>query len=531
MDTRTGNYDKPVEPDPGAPVDVTKLSQAVKAVAYVRMSTDQQELSIGTQLETIARYAKGNGMQVVRVYEDAAKSGLQIGNRSGMKQLLRDVMDEPRDFDVVLVNDVSRWGRFQDSDAAAYYEYTCRLHGAEVIYVSEPFGHHLDPMTALLKALKRTMAAEYARELGIKCRDGQDRAIRMGYQMGSLPCLGFRKLAVSKDGETRLLQPKQRKSMQSERIQWIHGPEEELALVRRIFRLYVTPGASVPAVVSILANEGIRTPRGGQFTQAIVSSLLRCEAFAGKFVWGRERYKAGRLERKRELTREPLGLDPVVEPELWRQAQDKLWRRRRLRRDKEDLLRRLRESLAKHPGMTTLDLEAMGLPSRRAYSNAFGSVSRALALAGRDPAVVRAVHERRKVMGRKVGDQIQRDVAEQVRLSGLDCKVHPRSRLMIVGGVTRVRLQFVWPRVIDGTTHWHTFKRDVPASDFVLLALMDDGPVVNEFQLQEVALYKQRPMWIRALPAEKVTVIRDQKSLVLAIRNAHETRLESATYR
>lgn len=525
MDTCTPNR---AEITPAVALDPAKLSNAVRAVAYVRMSTDQQELSIGTQLETISRYAEGNQMRLVRVYEDAAKSGLQIGNRSAMKQLLRDVMDEPRDFDVVLVNDVSRWGRFQDSDAAAYYEYTCRLHGAEVIYVSEPFGNHLDPMTALLKALKRTMAAEYARELGIKCRNGQDRAIRLGYQMGSLPCIGFRRLAVSKDGETRLLKHKQRKSMQSERIRWIHGPEEELELVRRIFRLYVTPGASVPAVVSILASEGIRTPRGGTYTQSIVSTLLRCEAFAGDFVWGKERYKAGRLERKRELTRAPLGLDPVVDLELWRRVQDKLWHRRRLRRDKEELLQRLRDSLAKHPGLTTLDLEAMGLPSRRAYCNAFGSVSRALALAGRDPTVVRAVHERRKVLGRKVGDQIQRDVAEQVRFAGLDCKVHPRSRLMIIDGTTRVRLQFVWPRVIDGAPHWHTFKRDIPASDFVLLALMVDGPVVNEFQLQEVALYKQRPMWIKVLPPDNVTVIRDADRLVTAIRDAHLTKLRRA---
>jgi hypothetical protein len=80
--------------------------------------------------------------------------------------------------------------------------------------------------------------------------------------MGSLPCIGFRRLAVSKDGETRLLKPKQRKSMQNERIRWIHGPDEELELVRKIFRLYVAPGASVPAVVSILASEGIRVNAG-----------------------------------------------------------------------------------------------------------------------------------------------------------------------------------------------------------------------------------------------------------------------------
>lgn len=496
-----------------------------RAVAYVRMSSDQQELSIGTQLQAIERYAEQQNLEIVRVYEDAAKSGLQIGNRLGMKELLRDVMDEPRTFDVVLVNDVSRWGRFQDSDAAAYYEYTCRLHGAEVVYVSEPFGHHLDPMTALLKAMKRTMAAEYARELGVKCRDGQDRAVQLGFQMGSLPCIGFRRLAVSKEGETRLLQRKQRKSMQSERIQWVHGPQEELDLVRRIFRLYVTPGASIPTVVSILQAEGVRTPLGGVYTQSIIHALLRCEAFAGHFVWGRERYKAGKLERKRAAVRAPSTLEPVVEAALWKEAQDKLWFRRRLRRDKEELLKALRDSLARHPGLTTLDLEAMGLPSRRAYANAFGSVSRALALAGRDPKLVRAIHERRKVLGRKVGDQVQRDVAAQVRHGGIPCRVHPRSRLMILEGGLRVRMQFVWPRVIDGVCHWHTFKRDVPASHYVLLALMDEGPVVKEFHLQSVELYKQRPKWIKSHPTQGVSVIRNAQELIEGLRLVHKEHL------
>lgn len=500
-----------------------------RAAVYVRMSTDQQELSIGTQLQAIERYAQQRGLEIVRIYEDAAKSGLHIGNRSGMKHLLRDVMDEPRAFDVVLVNDVSRWGRFQDSDAAAYYEYTCRLHGAEVVYVSEPFGHHLDPMTALLKAMKRTMAAEYARELGVKCRDGQDRAIQLGFQMGSLPCIGFRRLAVSKDGQTRLLERKQRKSMQNERIQWIHGPQAELDLVRRIFRLYVAPGASIPTVVSILAAEGLRTPQGGTYTQSIVSALLRCEAFAGDFVWGRERYKAGKIERKRAAVRAFAALEPVVDATLWKEAQDKLWHRRRLRRDKEELLDRLRESLTRHPGMSTLDLEAMGLPSRRAYTNAFGSVSRALALAGRDPSVIRVIHERRKVLGRKVGDQVQRDVAAQVRRGGIPCRVHPRSRLMILEGGFRVRMQFVWPRVIDGVLHWHTFKRDVPSSDYVLLALMDEGPTVREFHLQSVALYKLRPQWIKSHPPSGVAVIKDAQELIAGIRQAHVEHLSAAS--
>lgn len=141
----------------------------------------------------------------MRSYEDATKSGLDIANRNGMKRLLRDVMDTPRPFDVVLVYDVSRWERFQDIDAAAHYEYTCRMHGARVVYVKEMFGTAVDPMTALLKTMKRAMAAQYARELGVKCRDGQDRAIQLGFQMGHLPPIGFTREAVDRAGNRRIL--------------------------------------------------------------------------------------------------------------------------------------------------------------------------------------------------------------------------------------------------------------------------------------------------------------------------------------
>lgn len=93
----------------------------MKAVAYVRASTDQQDLSIGTQLALIQAYADSHRIQVVHVYEDAAKSGLGIAQRQAMKSLLADVMQVPRGFDVVLVYDVSRWGRFQDAAYSALH--------------------------------------------------------------------------------------------------------------------------------------------------------------------------------------------------------------------------------------------------------------------------------------------------------------------------------------------------------------------------------------------------------------------------
>mgnify|MGYP000972597735 CR=1 FL=1 len=253
----------------------------MRAAAYVRMSSDRQELSIGTQLAAIEAYANAHELQLVTVYEDAAKSGLNIANREGMKRLLRNVMDEPRPFDFVLVYDVSRWGRFQDIDAAAYYEYTCRLHGVQVIYVGETFGSVQDPMTALLKTMKRAMAAEFARELGVKTRAGQDRAIHLGFQMGHLPCIGLRRVAIDRDGKRRPLERGQYKSMQNERIAWEPGPPWEVDLVRRIFEMYASEGQTIKSTARQLRAEGLVNQSGRPFTLSMVDRVLRCEAFRG----------------------------------------------------------------------------------------------------------------------------------------------------------------------------------------------------------------------------------------------------------
>ena len=468
----------------------------MRAAAYVRMSSDRQALSIGTQLAAIHGYAEANHIEVVRVYEDAAKSGLQISNREGMKRLLREVMDEPRPFDLVLVYDVSRWGRFQDIDAAAYYEYTCRLHGAQVIYVQEVFGSDDEPMTALLKTLKRAMAAEYARELGVKTRAGQDRAVHLGYQMGPLPCIGLTRMAVDRVGNRRPLARGQSKALQGERIAWGPGPPAEVELTRRIFSMYADTNATIRGVARQLRAVGKVAQDGRLFTESMVDRLLRCEALAGNFVWGSERYIGGPARKKRPATRADNVIEPVVPTDLWVRVQAKLWARRRLRRDKEQLLQVLRERLAEHPELNALDLEALGLHSKKAYTNAFGSVSRALELAGRDSGAVRALHERRKLVGRKVGDRMTSDIAGLLQEVGIDCRVHPRSRVLVFGGRVKLRLQLLWPRTYRGVQRWHVLKSRRPIAHLVLLAQMDDGGSAIRFVLLNPKEYRETAPWL-----------------------------------
>jgi DNA invertase Pin-like site-specific DNA recombinase len=55
------------------------------------MSTDHQKYSTANQAAAIRLYAAEHGMDVVRTYEDDGKSGLEIGRRYGLQELLRDV--------------------------------------------------------------------------------------------------------------------------------------------------------------------------------------------------------------------------------------------------------------------------------------------------------------------------------------------------------------------------------------------------------------------------------------------------------
>jgi DNA invertase Pin-like site-specific DNA recombinase len=84
------------------------------------MSTDHQKYSTENQADAIRQYAARRGPEIVRTYADEGKSGLRLGGRDALKQLIDDVQSDKVDFATILVYDVSRWGRFQDADESAY---------------------------------------------------------------------------------------------------------------------------------------------------------------------------------------------------------------------------------------------------------------------------------------------------------------------------------------------------------------------------------------------------------------------------
>jgi DNA invertase Pin-like site-specific DNA recombinase len=99
---------------------------APRAAQYLLMSTEQQRYSLENQMAAIAIFAASRHLTIVKTYQDKGRSGLRFGNRKGLQALISDIEERRADFDCVLVYDVSRWGRFQDIDESAYYEFICR---------------------------------------------------------------------------------------------------------------------------------------------------------------------------------------------------------------------------------------------------------------------------------------------------------------------------------------------------------------------------------------------------------------------
>src|SRR3546814_21063477 len=111
------------------------------------MSTEHQQYSTENQSEAMRQYAERRGIEIVRSYADEGRSGLRLDGRDALKQLIEDVQSGTADFTVILVYDVSRWGRFQDADESAYYEYICKRAGIAVIYCAEQFENDGSPVS------------------------------------------------------------------------------------------------------------------------------------------------------------------------------------------------------------------------------------------------------------------------------------------------------------------------------------------------------------------------------------------------
>ncbi|MBN8982423.1 MAG: recombinase family protein [Rhizobiales bacterium] len=292
------------------------------------MSTGMQIYSIQNQMEAIALYAARRGLTIVRTYEDAGKSGIGIEGREALRSLMRDVRSGMADFSTILVYDVSRWGRFQDADESAYYEYLCKDAGVAVEYCAEQFANDGSLVSTLLKNIKRVMAAEFSRDLSTKVFAGLCRSASNGHYVGSSPGYALRRFVIDDKGRPRMaLKAGDRKAITTDRTILVPGPAEEVRVVHEIYDMLIDKKLSMNEISRSLNSRGILNSSGREWQSPAIREILTNPKYAGSAVYARtaRKFKTKMVKRARsEWIVKEGAFEGLVSVERFRDAERQL---------------------------------------------------------------------------------------------------------------------------------------------------------------------------------------------------------------
>jgi DNA invertase Pin-like site-specific DNA recombinase len=413
---------------------VPEHAQTILAAEYVRMSTEHQKYSTENQSEAIQRYADQRGMRIVRTYADHGKSGLRVDGRDALQQLIADVRAGGCNFSVVLVYDVSRWGRFQDADESAYYEFICKEAGITVHYCAEQFENDGSLSATIIKSMKRAMAGEYSRELSTKVFAGQCRLITLGFRQGGPAGYGLRRQLIDDQRHPKgVLAVGARKSLQTDRVILVPGPQQEVETVRRMYHMFVE-GQSEREISDTLNAEGLQTDRNRPWTRGAVHQVLTNEKYVGDNVYNRTSFKL-----KKRRVRNPPDMwirsngafTPIVQPTLF-EAVRRIVQDRARRFSNEELLDRLATLLKATGWLSGLIIdERDDMPSSSVYRTRFGSLIKAYELVGFSPGRDFDYIEINRLLRRLHSDVVQETV-RTIGTSGGSAHIDPDTDLMVV---------------------------------------------------------------------------------------------------
>lgn len=449
----------------------------IRAAAYVRMSTDHQEYSTRNQLDRIKEYADAHCISIVQVYEDAGKSGLTIEGRPALMKLMADVQLKP-DFELLLVYDVSRWGRFQDIDESAYCEIHCRRNGVSVAYCAEDFREDGSIYAAIQKVVARAGAAKFSYDLSARVFDSQCRMVKMGFKPGGAAIFGLRRMLLGNDGApVCVLQRGQQKAIQNQRVILVPGPEDEIEVVNRIFSWYVNDRLGDRRIAAMLNAGNIEHPDGRAWTADMIRHMLRNEKYIGNIVFNKASFKL----RKTSVRNPPEiwvrcdnALAPIVAVGLFNAAQRERARRYR-RYSRADLLNVLLRLYNKHGRLSTAIIDQdLDAPTASLIARHFGTLSAAYDAVGvtysRNNAFVNT-----RSHAYALRANVQAEVEMFARRAGVSCERMPAGYCLRLNGnvVLAVRTLCCRRELRYGYLRWQGPTPAAVGADFILAAQLD----------------------------------------------------------
>ena len=279
----------------------------MKTAIYVRVSTEEQAqegYSIRAQEQKLKDYARIREWSIYNIYIDEGISGKNITERPAINSMIEDI--ESGHVNNVLVFKIDRLTR-STGDLAylidLFSQYDCAFNSLM---------ESIDTQTASGRMFIKIIGifAEFEREnISERTKIGLERKAREGYSLGVvIPSYGYdRKIG--------------------QKIQTINEVEAEI--VKEIFDMYVKQGKPITGIAKMLNMRKIPTKCGSLWRPTTVRDTLKNCNYIGKVRYAIDDKKRG-FETK--------GLhEPIIETEVFEQAQQLLAKNRKITKTKKPL--------------------------------------------------------------------------------------------------------------------------------------------------------------------------------------------------
>ena len=475
----------------------TLPSVLVPAAQYVRMSDKQQQYSIENQKAAIAEFAKSHGFAIVRTYDDPDKSGVAATRRRGLHELLKDVVTGKAEYKAILVYDVSRWGRYPNNDEAAHYEFICCSSGIPLHYCAEPFTNDSSASSSLLKALKRSMAAEFSRELSERVHRGKSRITSLGYWVGGQAGYGYRRLMLSANGKRKqIMKSGEYKSLTTDRVILVHGPSREVKSVRLMFAMAID-GKGCSAIADELNQRSI--PRNGKlWLPTNVRKILTNLKYAGWNLWNRgsERLQQTRTKNEpQQWIMVPEAFVPIVDQSTYDRAQACRPKSADLWWSDEEILKKVRRLLrAKGRLSETLLKNARGMPSTTTLHQHFGTYRQLYERVGYQPKAEDIFKAEQSARSKKLREEVVSAIQALFPESVTVTRLSKTSRsILLIDKNVMVSVLLCRSKLKRGAPMWVLEPNPAERAYITLVCTMDDrhDRVLDYFLLPNMKWFRR----------------------------------------
>jgi site-specific DNA recombinase len=230
--------------------------------AYCRVSTDKEDQlnSLEAQKRFFTEYTQKTGDTLVRLYADEGISGTKTKNRKEFLRLMRDA--EGNLFDAVVVKDISRFAR-NTVDLLQNIRKLKTL-GIETQFLTA----NMTSMgnSEFVLTIFGALAQEESANTSKRIKFGK----RLNAEHGRVPNLVYGYNKTIGDYFNLTIN------------------EQEAAVIRRIYSLYIDEGYGTAKISNTLNAEGLRTKRNCAWNQNAVSRILTNELYTGKIINGKQ---------------------------------------------------------------------------------------------------------------------------------------------------------------------------------------------------------------------------------------------------